>query len=102
MEYDHWLETPAVKKKMTGETDIWEKWRYRVDSWRIVPRVLIALYGCMCYNVAEWFMGLVDPSMAQVTFVSTVWGAAAAWFAFYVNSGIRSPNAKKSENDSKE
>jgi hypothetical protein len=67
--------------------DQWEKWRHRFDSWRIIPRVLITLYGIMCYNTAAWFMALETPSMPQVTFVSTVWGAAAAWFAFYVNSG---------------
>jgi len=65
----------------------WEAWRMRFDAWRIIPRVLIALYGWMCYTVADWFMSLPEPSMSQVTFVSTVWGAAAAWFGFYVNSG---------------
>ena len=65
----------------------WDTWRIRFDTWRIIPRVLIALYGWMCYTVADWFMNLPEPSMSQVTFVSTVWGAAAAWFNFYVNSG---------------
>ena len=101
MEYDHWFETQRVKKEMTGETDLWEKWRCRFDSWRIVPRILIALYGWMCYNVAEWFMALPDPTMSQVTFVSTVWGAAAAWFGFYVNSGNRG-KANAAGHDGKE
>lgn len=57
------------------------------NAWRVVPRVLVMLYGVMCYHVAEWFMSLEDPTGAQAAFVSTIWGAAAAWFGLYVKSG---------------
>jgi hypothetical protein len=72
---------------MDNKPNSWKKWADRLNQWRVIPRVLITLYGWMCYNVAEWFMALPEPSMPQVTFVSTVWGAAAAWFGFYVNAG---------------
>lgn len=67
--------------------DKWQMWANRVDMWRIIPRTCISLYGLMCYSVGDWFMALPEPSIPQVTFVSTIWGAAAVWFGFYVNSG---------------
>jgi len=60
-----------------------------VDKWRIVPRILMLLYGIAFYKCIEWFMGLSEPSMAQAGFVSTVVGAGAAWFGLYVGSGNR-------------
>ena len=75
--------------------DNWKLWSDRVNTWRLIPRLLIALYGYMAYQVAIWFMGLPDPSGPQVTFVSTIWGAAAAWFGFYVNSGVAKVGGSK-------
>ncbi len=72
---------------MDNKPDPWKVWSDRLNQWRIIPRGLMALYGYMAYSVAEWFMALPDPSIPQVTFVSTIWGAAAAWFGFYVNTG---------------
>lgn len=65
------------------------------NAWRVVPRLLVTLYGFMCWYVADWFMGLEDPTTAQTTFATAIWGAAAAWFGFYVNSG----NAAKNEQE---
>lgn len=58
-----------------------------LNRWRVAPRVLVMLYGYVCWDVAAWFMALPDPSAPQAAFVSTIWGAAAAWFGLYVNSG---------------
>lgn len=63
----------------------------QVDEWRIVPRLLIALYGTVCYLAFSWFVGLEDPTAAQTTFATAVWGAAAVWFKFYVDSGRGTP-----------
>jgi hypothetical protein len=57
------------------------------DKWRVVPRILIAAYGYMCFKITIWYMSMPDPSAEQTAFVSVVWGASAAWFNFYVNSG---------------
>lgn len=59
----------------------------QLNKWRVVPRLLITGYGVACYQIAMWFMHLPDPTGAQATFVSTVFGASAAWFGLYVNSG---------------
>jgi len=61
----------------------------RIDRWRIVPRLLMILYGIAFYECMMWFMELPEPSMAQAGFVSTVVGAGAAWFGLYVGSGSK-------------
>ena len=58
-----------------------------VNRWRIIPRLMLSLYGYMFYRVAEWFMHLPEPSAAQSAFVSVMVGAAATFFGLYVNSG---------------
>lgn len=59
----------------------------QLDEWRIVPRLLIALYGCFALYVGLWFMEIQEPSAPQAAFVSVIWGASSAWFGFYVKSG---------------
>ena len=58
-----------------------------MDNWRLIPRLLIFLYGIVFYQTMQWFMGLPDPNTAQAGFVSVIVGAGAAWFGLYVNSG---------------
>ena len=69
---------------------IWHFAKYEIpefmSEWRLVPRLLIALYGYVFYMTVNWFMATPDPNMAQAGFVSTVVGAGAAWFGLYVNS----------------
>ena len=60
-----------------------------VDKWRIVPRLLMLMYGIAFYQCMTWFMALDDPTLAQAGFVSTLVGAGAAWFGLYVGSGSR-------------
>ena len=57
-----------------------------LDSWRIVPRLLILSYMIAFFNATQWFMSLPDPTNAQAGFVSTIVGAGAAWFGLYVSS----------------
>ena len=57
----------------------------KLDSWRIVPRMLILSYMVVFYQTCNWFMSLPDPNNAQAGFVSVVVGAGAAWFGLYVN-----------------
>lgn len=57
------------------------------DAWRIVPRILVAVYGYLFYYVTIWFITLPDPTATQAAFVSTITGTSAAIFGLYVNSG---------------
>jgi len=70
----------------------------RLNSWRIVPRLLILSYMVVFYQTCNWFMNLSDPNNAQAGFVSVVVGAGAAWFGLYVNGGKSNINVSaKSE-----
>ena len=57
-----------------------------VNRIRLIPRTIVGLYGWVFWEVAQWFMSLDDPSGTQAAFVSTIVGAAAAFFGLYVNS----------------
>lgn len=57
------------------------------DAYRVIPRMLVASYGYLVYSTSIWFMTLADPTTQQVTFVSTVVGAAAVVIGLYTNSG---------------
>jgi len=55
---------------------------------RIAPRIMLIAYAFICWEVFKWFTGLgAEVTTQHVTFASTIWGAAAAWFGLYVNSG---------------
>ena len=70
----------------------------KLDSWRIVPRLLILSYMVVFCQTCNWFMNLSDPNNAQAGFVSVVVGAGAAWFGLYVNGGKSNINVSaKSE-----
>lgn len=62
-----------------------------VNRWRVVPRIIVMMYAINFYQVVHWFMGLKDPTNSQAMFVSTIVGAAAVFFGFYVNSGNTPP-----------
>lgn len=57
------------------------------NEWRVIPRLALSMYGVMCWRVGDWFMSLPSPTAEQAAFATTIWGAAALWFNFYVTSG---------------
>ena len=69
-----------------------------LDSWRIIPRLLIGMYCVAFWDATQWFMGLENPTNAQAGFVSTIVGAGAAWFGLYVSN---SKNLNKEKTDEK-
>jgi hypothetical protein len=52
---------------------------------------MVMLYGWVIYDSYLWFKALEAPTTQQTSFITLLWGAAAAWFGLYVNSG----NGKK-------
>ena len=62
-------------------------WHIHINNFRVVPRLLVAGYGWLMYDVAMWFMSLEDPTNPQSLFVSTMVGGSAAVFGLYTNSG---------------
>ena len=64
----------------------WIDLAHAVDQWRIFPRAFITMYIYLLFQSANWFMALVDPTVAQSGLISVLVGAGAAWFGLYVNS----------------
>jgi len=76
-----------------------------LDAWRVVPRVLVALYCYMLYKIIEWYMTLephiIDncvsqavtdciaqaPTTQHAALVTAVVGISAAVFGLYTTSG---------------
>lgn len=72
----------------------WTAWKVRLldlaevwDAWRIVPRTVLTVYGCLCWELAKWFMALKDPTGAQTSFVTAVVGLAVPLTGFYMQTG---------------
>ncbi len=83
------------------------KWAEFVDSWRIIPRLLVAGYAFLTWKVVVWYMNIppnletcttvgdektsaiikAGPTTQHAALVTAVVGAAALVFAFYTNSG---------------
>ena len=59
-----------------------------MNNWRLIPRLLMALYCLAFYQVTVWFMALPDPTTAQAGFVSVIVGAGAGFFGLYVGTGV--------------
>lgn len=95
------------------DNDNFRRWSMSIaeflDSFRVVPRLLVAGYAWMLWRVVDWFMkiepviqekcSIVDgiklcevigthgPNTQQAALVTAVVGIAAAVFAFYSNTG---------------
>lgn len=92
------------------DIDAWRKFHMAFaewfDAWRIVPRLIVAAYAYMMYEITAWYLELEPkmiegcdpavlaeaciaqaPTTQHMAFVTAVVGIAAAIFAFYSNSG---------------
>lgn len=63
------------------------KARVVLSDFRAVPRILVLGYGGMLYHITTWFMNLPEPTTQQAALITTVYGAAAAIFGLYTNTG---------------
>ena len=66
----------------------------RIDRWRIIPRLLMLLYGIAFYKCMVWFMELPEPTLEQSGLVSIIVGAGAAWFGLYAGTAKDKINSK--------
>ncbi|MCH8505062.1 MAG: hypothetical protein LAT50_12145 [Ectothiorhodospiraceae bacterium] len=74
----------------------WLGWAEVMDAWRVVPRLLMLLYGYICWMTWQWFTALPDPGGEQSAFAAVIWGAAAVWWGHYVKTGRDWADAPKS------
>ena len=67
-----------------------------LDKFRVIPRLMMLAYCWAFYASVSWFMALPVPTNAQAMFISTIVGAAAAFFGLYVGKpGSSLPKGKK-------
>ena len=59
-----------------------------INQYRIFPRLFAGFYMYWASRVIEWAMSLPDPSQAEWLVASIVL-AAAAFFKFYVETGVK-------------
>ena len=66
-----------------------------MDTFRLIPRLIMLAYIYAFYSSTTWFMALSDPTNSQAAFISTIVGAGAAFFGLYVGKpGARIPKSK--------
>ena len=67
-----------------------------MDTFRLIPRLIMVAYIYAFYQSTTCFMALEAPTNAQPSFISTIFGAGAAFFGLYVGkSGAPLPKGKK-------
>lgn len=57
-----------------------------LNEYRLVPRLMLAGYGWLMWDVSMWFMALKDPTATQAAFVSTMVGVSGALFGLYTKA----------------
>ena len=59
----------------------------QLNSWRVIPRLLMLMMVFMTYRVVEWFMTLPAPTLGQAGLVSVMTGALTGAFGLFLGSG---------------
>lgn len=59
----------------------------QLNSWRVIPRLLMLMMVFMTYRVVEWFMTLPAPTLEQAGLVSVMTGALTGAFGLFLGSG---------------
>lgn len=67
-----------------------------IDSFRLVPRVLLVATGTLVWYVINWYMGLQTPTTQQAALVTTVTAVIPVVIGLYQNSS-RSWDKPKSD-----
>lgn len=102
------------QRSLTMDVNEARKWHLAVgewfDSWRIVPRIIVAGYSYLVYIVVKWYMELTPymiegcvsqvvtdciaqaPSTQHAALVTAVISIAAAIFGLYSSSGRKWEN----------
>jgi hypothetical protein len=98
-------ECPICKRKeeieLAASSARQHKWVQRcamvsecLNRLRIIPRVIVAGYGYLVWDVVQWFQLLENPATQHAALVTTVVGAAGLIFGFYMQGGITNKSDK--------
>lgn len=72
---------------MTPENDRWLHWAERVDAMRVFPRLFVAGYGVLAWDVWRWVQSLHDMTVAQTAFTTSIIGLCIPLLGWYMNTG---------------
>ena len=75
------LKTEFEKESWSGKA------RVVLSDLRVIPRLMVTGYGFMLFHITTWFMFLPEPTTQQAALITTVYGASAAIFGLYTNTG---------------
>jgi hypothetical protein len=59
------------------------------DAWRIFPRFFVFSYLYELDAITKWYMAKPDPTAAQTTFTTAVWGFLIPVLTWYFSTGRR-------------
>lgn len=57
-----------------------------MHDFRVIPRLVVAGYGLLVWDVVQWFEGLANPTTQQTVLLTTVVSLTAAIFGFYTTT----------------
>ena len=57
------------------------------NAWRVVPRLMVAGYGVIVWDAAQWYQALPVPTNSQSAFISILMTTLPAVLTFYCTSG---------------
>jgi len=90
------LKSDLVADRGADELTWYNKTAGILDTFRLIPRLIMIAYIYAFYSTTVWFMTLSNPTNAQAAFISTIVGAGAAFFGLYVGKpGASIPKGKK-------
>jgi len=90
------LKTDLVADRGEDEPTWYNRTSGILDTFRLIPRLIMLAYIYAFYSATVWFMALSDPTNSQAAFISTIVGAGAAFFGLYVGKpGASIPKGKR-------
>jgi len=85
----------AVAPAPSKFISICESTAHCINRLRIVPRVIVAGYGYLIWDVVQWFMALPEPTTQQAALITTMTGVSVAVFGFYMQGGVTNKGGGK-------
>lgn len=86
---------PLTPEEITPWIKVATDFSYVIDSYRVVPRILLFATGGLVWEVVEWFMALEVPTTEQSALVVTITAIIPAVIGLYQSTGKFKENARE-------
>lgn len=73
-----------------------------IRTWRLLPRLGIAVYLYLVFDTVTWYMTLTVPTAEQTAFISAIVGVGAAWFGLFLNNINKIPREEDCNEETNE